>query len=463
MPSGFGAVTRTQGAPVLNLSSTPEPRRELQPLAQPRWAVQARAEVLDRPAIAAPSTLRAAGQTRSFANVLGTVRHGLQQGDRLIVVTGDSGTGKTLLCRALMEEQEPRVHMSVMLQPPSTPEDLLAQFLRDVGVLDNGTSAMLMSRNSLMFALQRFLESLIPLRSRAVMVIDEAQHLTPMVLEQLRLALNFETGDAALLQVVLVGQPELDTLLRWPELKRVSQRVSRRCELAGVAPDELSSYIEECLDRRSPGGLVRLTPAAERTLVSVSHGVPRVVDRLCVHALELAAVENARRIEPRTVMAAAKRLGLDTASSGSGSRRVYAGAGALAACAVLAAGLWGWTHNSVVKAAPGGNSAASAAVAAAAPATPEVTKPIDTAGGLTVTVASFRTESRARAVVAQLVDEGFPAFARSKSENGPFQVIVGPYVSADEATAVQRSLAEKGVSGTEVRIETTDLSQAAWR
>ena len=98
---------------------------------------------------------------------------------------------------------------------------------------------MLMSRNSLMFALQRFLESLIPLRSRAVMVIDEAQHLTPMVLEQLRLALNFETGDAALLQVVLVGQPELDTLLRWPELKRVSQRISRRCELGGVAPDEL--------------------------------------------------------------------------------------------------------------------------------------------------------------------------------------------------------------------------------
>lgn len=456
-------MTRRVANEVLNLSSAAEPPRELQPLAQPRWAVKARAEVLDRPAIAAPSTLRAAGQTRSFASVLGTVRHGLQQGDRLIVVTGDSGTGKTLLCRALMEEPEPRVAMSVMLQPPGTPEDLLAQFLRDVGVLDNGTSAMLMSRNSLMLALQRYLESLIPLRRRAVMVIDEAQHLTPIVLEQLRLALNFETGDAALLQVVLVGQPELDTLLRWPELKRVSQRISHRCELGGLEPDELSSFVEECLDRRSPGGPVRLTPAAERTVVALSRGVPRLVDRLCVHALELAAVENARRIEPRTVKAAAKRLGLDVADRRPASRTVYAGAAAFAACAMLAAGVWGWTHNAVVKAAAGQSGGVAAAVAATAPAATGLTKPLETAGGLTVTVASFRSESRARAVVAQLVDEGFPAFARSKSESGPYQVIVGPYVAADEATAVQKSLVAKGVTSTEVRIETTDLSQAAWR
>ena len=448
---------------MLNLSMGPEPRRELQPLAQPRWAVKARAEVLDAPPMAAPSTVRLAGQTRSLACTLGTVRHGLRQGDRLIVVTGDSGTGKTMLCRSLMEEGDPLTHMSVMLQPPSTPEDLLAQFLRDVGVLDNGTSAMLMSRNSLVFALQRFLESLIPLRARAVMIIDEAQHLTPMVLEQVRLALNFETGDAALLQVVLVGQPELDTLLRWPELKRVSQRISRRCELAGVEPDELTTYIEECLERRSPGGLVRLTPAAERTLVSLSNGVPRLVDRLCVHALELAASENARSIEPRIVKTAAKRLGLDVPGSRINSRHVYAGAAAMAACAVLAGGLWGWTNHGGVKAASAGAASSLAAVGAADPSTSAETRAIETAGGLTVTVASFRTESRARAVVARLVDEGLPAFTRGTSEHGPFQVIVGPYVSAEEATAAQRSLAAQGVSGTEVRVETTDLSQAAWR
>jgi general secretion pathway protein A len=444
-------------------SVVPEPGRELQPLPQPRWAVKARAEVIESPPLVAPSPLRLAGQTRSFASVLGTVRHGLQQGDRLIVVTGDSGTGKTLLCRALMEEFAPLTRISVMLQPPATPEDLLAQFLRDVGVLDNGTSALLMSRHHLVFALQRFLESLIPLRARAVMVLDEAQHLTPMVLEQLRLALNFETGDAALLQVVLVGQPELDTLLRWPELKRVSQRVSRRCELGGLEPDELPTYIEECLDRRSPGGLVQLTPAAQRSLAALSNGVPRLVDRLCVHALELAASENARRIEPRMVKTAAKRLGIEVPGHRISPRTAYTGAAAMAACAVLAAGVWGWTNRAAVKAAPAGVAVSSAAVAGAASAAPVMTKPIETASGLTVTVASFRTESRARAVVARLVDEGFPAFARSQSEQGPFQVIVGPYVSAEEATAAQRSLAAQGVAGTEVRIETSDLSQAAWR
>lgn len=447
---------------MLNLSSFPEPKPELQPLAQPRWAVKARAEVLDTPLFVAPETYRHSGQTRSFASVLGSVRHGLFQGERLLVVTGDSGTGKTMLCRQLMEEAEPRTRMSVMLQPPATAEDLLAQFLRDVGVLDHGTSAVLMSRNSLVFALQRFLESLIPLRGRAVLVIDEAQHLTPMVLEQLRLALNFETGDAALLQVVLVGQPELDTLLHWPELRRVAQRVSRRCELGVIESDEFPTYIEECLERRSPGGLVRLTPAAERSLVSLSGGVPRVVDRLCAHALELAAVDNARRIEPRTLTAAAKRLGLDVPRVRTTPSKVYAGAAAVATCAVLAGGAWGWTNRGTVKAAPASGAPAVAA-AAVAPVAPAVTKSLETAGGLTVTVATFRTESRARAVVAQLVDQGLPAFARSKSENGPYQVIVGPYVSAEEATAAQKALAAQGVAGTEVRIETTDLSQPAWR
>ena len=450
---------------MLNLSSRPEPKAELQPLAQPRWAVKARTGVLDEPAIVAPVVFRQAGQTRAFANVLGSVRHGLDQGDRLIVVTGDSGTGKTMLCRALIEDADPRMRMSVMLQPPATPEDLLAQFLRDVGVLDNGTSSMLTSRNSLLFALQRFLESLIPIRSRAVLVIDEAQHLTPAVLEQLRLALNFETDDAALLQVVLVGQPELDNLLRWPELRRVSQRVSRRCELGGIEADEFPHYLEECLERRAPGSLVRFTPAAQRTLVSLSHGVPRVVDRLCVHALELASVDNARQIEPRVVKTAASRLGLDVPSVRMNPRTLYAGAAAVAACAVIAGGVWGLANRSTVKAAPAGNSGTPPALAAAAavPAAPVAAKALETAGGLTVTVATFKTESRARAVVAQLVDEGFPAFTRNKSESGPFQVIVGPYVSAEEAVAVQKSLAEKGVAGTEVRIETADLSQPAWR
>ena len=447
---------------MLNLSSFPDPKQELQPLPQPRWAVKARAEVLDVPMFAAPDTFRQTGQTRSFAGVLGSVRHGLFQGERLIVVTGDSGTGKTMLCRQLIEEAEPRTRMSVMLQPPATAEDLLAHFLRDMGVLDNGTSAVLMSRNSLIFALQRFLESLIPLRSRAVLVIDEAQHLTPAVLEQLRLALNFETGDAALLQVVLVGQPELDTLLHWPELRRVAQRVSRRCELGVIESDEFPTYIEECLERRSPGGLVRLTPAAAKSLASLSSGVPRVADRLCAHALELAAVENARRIEPRTITAAAKRLGLEIPRVRTPAK-VYTGAAAIAACAVLAAGAWGWTNRGTVKAAPSNSGVAIAAAAAAVPAVPVVTKSLETAGGLTVTVATFRTESRARAVVAQLVDQGLPAFARSKSEAGPYQVIVGPYVSAEEATAAQKALAAQGVAGTEVRIETTDLSQPAWR
>jgi cell division septation protein DedD len=143
---------------------------------------------------------------------------------------------------------------------------------------------------------------------------------------------------------------------------------------------------------------------------------------------------------------------------------LYSGAAAVAVCVVLAGGAWGWSNRGTVKAAVSASGGAGAVVATSAPSTPPVaTKALETAGGLTITVATFRTESRARAVVAQLVDEGLPAFARSKSDDGPYQVIVGPYVSAEEATMAQRSLAAKGVAGTEVRIERTDLSQAAWR
>jgi general secretion pathway protein A len=452
---------------VLNLSSYPQPETRstaIQP-ATPRWAVAARAGVVDRSLIPLVPTVRRPGQTRSYAAALGSVREGLHDGERLIVVTGTSGTGKTTLCRALIEEPEVLTRTSVMLQPPATPEDLLAHFLRDVGVLDNGTSAVLMTRNSLVFALQRFLESLIPVGGRAVLVIDEAQHLTPAVLEQLRLALNFETNDSALLQVVLVGQPELTSLLRWPELERVAQRVARRCEVSGIEADEFHSYLDECVQRRAPGSLVRLTPAAEKSIAAISRAVPRVADRLSTQALDLAVAENAHRIEPRLVTAAARRIGLDAADSKVSRRPFMVGGAAVAACAILAGGMWGWSARTAARAAAPVTPAAAAAAPAGATAAGDTagTVPLETAGGLTVTVASFRTESRARAVVARLVDEGFPAFARSRGENGPYQVIVGPYVSADEAVAAQKSLAAQGATGTEVRIETADLSRPAWQ
>jgi len=193
--------------------------------------------------------------------------------------------------------------------------------------------------------------------------------------------------------------------------------------------------------------------------------VPRVADRLCVHAMEIAAGNNTHRVEPRVIALAGKRLGLGGTTDGSRDlRRLVAGAVAVAACAVLVGGTWGWMNRSrtdhPVVASSGGSTSSPAGVAAAGVVT---TKALETAGGLTVTIAGVRTESRARAVVAQLVDQGFPAFMRSNGEGGTYQVIVGPYVSAEEAVAAQKALAAQGAAGTEVQIETADLNQPAWR
>ena len=327
-------------------------------------------------------------QTRSFASVLESVRTGLRDSDRLIIVTGGSGTGKTQLCRALIEDAELLTFTSVMLHPPMTPEDLLTQFLRDVEVIDRGTSAALRTRNNLVFALQRYLESLIPLGARAVLVIDEAQHLPPVVLEQLRLLLNFETADAPLLQVVLVGQPELHTLLRWPELRCVAQRVSRQCELVGITPEESSNFLEECLAQRGAAGMVRLAPAAERMLMSASQGVPRVVERMCQHALDVASAQHARRIEPAMVAAAARRIGVDAPYATDRRRRMKlaaAGATIAVAAAVAGVGAWTWMRHPTTTApsapaqasvAPVAQTAALPLPAAVPPSTPVSTAPV---------------------------------------------------------------------------------------
>ncbi|HTM02160.1 MAG TPA: ATP-binding protein [Vicinamibacterales bacterium] len=344
-------------------------------------------------------------QTRSFTSVLESVRAGLRDSDRLIIVTGGSGTGKTQLCRALIEDAELLTFTSVMLHPPTTPEDLLTQFLRDVEVIDRGTSDALRTRNNLVFTLQRYLESLIPLGARAVLVIDEAQHLPPVVLEQLRLLLNFETADAPLLQVVLVGQPELHTLLRWPELRSVALRVSRQCELVGITPEESSEFLEECLAQRGAAGMVRLAPAAERMLMTASQGVPRVVDRMCQHALEIASAQHGRRIEPSMVAAAARRIGVDAPYATDRRRRMrLAAAGATVALAAAVAGVGAWTwmrHPSMTTpsapaqalVAPVTQTAALAPPAAVPPPTPVNTAPVAAAAPATPLFAGAPTDS----------------------------------------------------------------------
>src|ERR1700730_18079622 len=207
--------------------------------------------LLARPFSLTPD-LRFAYHSRSHSRALAQVTEALRRRDGLIVITGEIGIGKTMLCRTLLETFEARTFLSVILDPRLSIDDLLRQVLADFGLMgDAGRPrpgpAPDVTRHQLVSALQRFLASLIALDAHAVILVDEAQHLQPSVLEEIRLLTNFETDGAKLLQIVLVGQPDLDALLRRPELIQLNQRIARRFELHALAPSEVQDYISHRL------------------------------------------------------------------------------------------------------------------------------------------------------------------------------------------------------------------------
>ena len=225
--------------------------------------------------------LRFAYHSRSHTHALEQVTSALRRREGLIVVTGAIGTGKTMLCRSMLESFESRTFLSVILDPGLEVEDLLRQVLTDFGIIDSVGGADApdpgpmseVTRHQFVSTLQQFLASLIPLHAHAVIMIDEAQRLNPRVLEEIRLLSNFETDEAKLLQIVLVGQPDLDEMLRHPKMQQLNQRVARRCELHPLSENEVGDYIERRLTvAGSPGDLSGGVEAGKPDTTTVVYG-----------------------------------------------------------------------------------------------------------------------------------------------------------------------------------------------
>jgi general secretion pathway protein A len=426
---------------------------------------------LAEPPFSLSPTPRFAFHSGSYATAFEQVRRALERREGFIVITGEVGTGKSMLCRAAMQDSGSNTFVSLILDPCVTAEELLAQVLSDFGVLDRDTRSprrlVPAPLHQLIVVLQRFLTSLAPLGGRAVVIIDEAQHLHPVLLEQLRLWSNLDGDGPPLLQVVLSGQPELDTLLARPEMRQIRQRVARRCELTGLKSDEVAEYIEHRLsvargpdtqEEPGPAGVltqgefwrVRFSPSAVRTVAALSQGVPRLVNLLADRALEVGCERQSRTIDTRFVRDAARRLNLQPA----GIPRWQMQVAAAAAVILLLAGGVGWKAIAQRSQSQDVAPKVADAVDAVPQPVPEI-RTLDLRESVTVTVATLRSEQRAAAVAAQLVEAGFPAFTRRHPDGVSSQVIVGPYVSPEEAGAAQRALEAQGVTGTNVRLENT--------
>ena len=395
--------------------------------------------------------------SRSHSRTVNDVHQALRRRDGLIVVTGDAGTGKTLLCRTLLHEMQGAAFVSVVLDPRVAEDDLIAHVLVDFGVAraDRPIPAPV-RRRALTAALQGFLRELIPANAYAVIIIDEAQHLSPGVFELLRLLMNFETDEAKLLQVVLVGQRDLDQRLREPDVQGLAQRVARRCEMEPLSGFEVKRYIERRLSTAQhfagswPG---TFTLSATRAVSAVSKGVPRVVNQVCDLALEIGAERQTRVIDGRIVRAAARRLRMETPSRRWPWRMTAA---ATAVFTLVGAGAMAWTRSQ----------SAPAAVASIATSRPEAVRaelssafPADASIGtlplsssITVMVGSFKTPDRAATVAAQIQGLALPAFTRLRDGQW-HQVVVGPYLTTEEADAAQRGLAAHGFTDSRTIVE----------
>lgn len=250
----------------------------------------------------------------SHAPTFEDLRAGICRREGLIVLTGDIGTGKTTLCRAVVEELDRKTFSAFVPDPFLSREDLLKMLLIDFGVMsiDDLKSGRLAgaSRPDLSYPLYEFLKSLVPLQAFAVMIIDEAQNLSPQLLEEIRILSDLEDPEK-LLQVVLVGQLELHAKLKLPEMRQVDQRVSIRCNLQPLTRDVVAGYIAHRLEVAGGGrDRVEFSEDAVDEIYRVSRGVPRVVNLICDRALYHGYLERSPQIHAPHVVRASVDLGL---------------------------------------------------------------------------------------------------------------------------------------------------------
>lgn len=428
-------------------------------------------------------------ESESHTAALEQVKVALSRREALTVITGEVGTGKTMMCRTLVRDLEPRTFISVITNPLLTSDDLLKQLLLDFGLIAPGDRrASTFSQHDMVGVLHRFMATLLPLRAHAIVLIDEAQHLRADVLEQLRLLTNFESDAQKLLHVVLVGQLDLEQLVDRPELRQLRQRITRWHRLLPLRPVEVQQYIERRL-WVAHGGLglghtdrpvepdadgrfwrVRFTPRAMRAVAWLSKGLPRAINVICDRALERAYETQQHLIGLRAVAAAAHSVALPVPptlwlrTTATPVWIAAAVAAALTLALVFGRAWWSPTAPPVVARAPASAGATTGAPArvtvdsTASSTDAEVVVPLLEVEGFSVALATFASEARANEVVRALRTLDLPAFAQLGAD-GRQEVSVGPFATREEALLAQGQVAR--VQPTESRVVSTAHDRSA--
>ena len=236
--------------------------------------------------------------------VLAHLVYGLQENNGFLKIIGEVGTGKTMICRSFLRELRTDFNIAYIFNPAINELELLQTINSELGLPGKSKS-----KKKLIDLLNAFLLEERAKGHRVVVIIDEAQDLEPKVMEQLRLLSNLETDTEKLIQIVLIGQPELEKVLAKDGLRQLRQRITIQWELLPLNLEETRGYIQHRLNVALGKGKVRFSRQAVETVFRYSRGIPRMINVISDRTLLIAYTEGTKKISPQIVKIAVKDIG----------------------------------------------------------------------------------------------------------------------------------------------------------